>query len=325
MEDEIRNIYQQYAIFGIYLQRKNVLRFMRFSNIAGHTTGADDLIGCLGIPNARSFNVETLLENEQDNELFSKLTKRSLKIVAHYGTEPLQSNFVSVTTFFNPFSPFNKVNGAILGVDILRPEKGYPRYTEIENELKEDLNRSIKIYNINSIIIIIDEYLYNFPFFPGSRFFEANSEYSSLQIQGEERNQIIKLIESGSCFKCYATLSIGVSSEHNCRLIMEDSGLLEIGKEKELTISSVKSILATEKVERYHGLDITYDEIFLLTTFSDELKKDDNCIFSRGNGFIPVWSQCQFIYANPPREICPAGVSIYELNDISFEPYLPYI
>lgn len=294
---------------------------MRFSNIPGHTTGADDLIGCLGIPNARSFNVETLLENEQDKGLFSRLTERSLKIVAHYGTEPLQSNFVGVTTFFNPFSPLDKVNGAILGIDILRPEKGYPCFTEIENELKDELNRSIKIFNINPIRTIIDEYLHHFPLFPGSRFFEANSEFSSLHIQGDERHQIIKKIESGSCFECYATLAIGVSSEHNCRLIMEDSGLLEIGTEKELTISSVKSILAAEKVERYQGLEIMYDEIFLLTTFSDELKTDENCIFSRGNGFIPVWSQCQFIYANPPREICPAGISIYKLKDLSFEKW----
>ncbi len=61
---------------------------MKFSNIPKYTTGADDLVGCLGIPNARSFNVETLLENEQDIELSGNLTERALKIVAHYGTEP---------------------------------------------------------------------------------------------------------------------------------------------------------------------------------------------------------------------------------------------
>ncbi len=43
----------------------------------------------------------------------------------------------------------DKVDGAILGIDILKPEKEYPRLTEIENELEDKLNRSIKIYNIN--------------------------------------------------------------------------------------------------------------------------------------------------------------------------------
>jgi hypothetical protein len=42
---------------------------MKFSQISGYTTGADDLVGCLGIPNARSFKVEALLENKTKNYL----------------------------------------------------------------------------------------------------------------------------------------------------------------------------------------------------------------------------------------------------------------
>ncbi len=294
---------------------------MKFSNITGYTIGSDELIGCLGIPKARSFSLETLLDSGKSKEFFNELTEKTLKIVAHYGTEPPQSNFVSVTTFFNPVAPFNKIKGAILGVDILKPSKGYSRLTEIENELKDEVNRDVKIYDINPIISIVDEYLRNFPLYPGYRFFEANSEYSSLQIHGHEKYHIKKAIESGSGIRCYATLSIGVSNK-DCRLIMEDSGYLEYEKEiDELMKSSAKSILAVEKLERYLNADITYDEIFLLSTFSDEIKMDDNCIFRKGNGFIPVWSQCQFIYANPPKGICPAGFDIHELEEISFEKW----
>ena len=299
----------------------NRYNHMKFSNISRYTTGADDLVGCLGIPNARSFNVETLLESVQDAKLFSGLTEKALKIVAHYGTEPPQSNFVAVTTFFNPFTPFNKINGAILGIDILKPKNGYSEFTAIENDLRKEINRDIKIYDLNPITTIIDKYMDHFPLFPGYRFFEANSEYSSLQINGHEKYHVKKLIESGSRIKCYAILSIGISNKNNCRLIMEDSGYWENGKEEELIKSSVKSILAVEKVERQHGLNITYDEIYLLTTFSDALKVDKNCIFSNGNGFLPVWSQCQFIYANPPKEICPPGLSIHKLKEISFEKW----
>ena len=226
---------------------------MKFSNIARYTTGADDLVGCLGIPNARSFNVETLLENVQDKKLFSELTEKALKIVAHYGTEPPQSNFVSVTTFFNPLAPFNKIDGAILGIDILKPEKGYPRLTEIEKELKDEINRDIKIYNVNSTIKIIDEYLYHFSLYPGCRFFEANSEYSSLQIHGDEKSHIKKLIASGSSIKCYATLSIGISDKNDCRLIMEDSRYLVVSqfRRKEyippISIGNVKGLAKWEK------------------------------------------------------------------------------
>ena len=295
---------------------------MKFSNISGYTTGADDLVGCLGIPNAKSFNVETLLENNQHKELFTKLTEKSLKIVAHYGTEPPQSNFVSVTTFFNPFSPFNNINGAILGIDILRPNKGYPRLIKLENKVHDEINRNVKIYDLNPLMEIVDEYLNHFPLFPGYRFFEANSEFSSLQIHGHEKYHIRKLIKYGDGIRCYATLSIGVSNKHDCRLIMEDSGYLNYKKEKEeLMESSVKSILAIEKVEHFLKKNIIYDEIFLLTTFSDELKIDENCFFSRGNGFIPVWSQCQFIYAKPPKEICSTGLSIDKLKKISFEDW----
>lgn len=292
---------------------------MKYSNIPRYTIGADNLVGCLGIPNARSFNVEILLENGKNNNLLSKLTEKTLKIVAHYGTEPPQSNFVSVTTFFNPFTPFKKIKGAILGIDILKPEKGYPRHIKIENELKNEINKTIKIFDFNPVIKVIDEYLYHFPLFPGCRFFEANSEYSSLQIHNDEKYKIIKSIEAGNRFKCYATLSIGISNKHDCRLIMEDSGYLKNGEEEELIKSSAKSILAIEKVEHYLKVDITYDEIFLLTTFSDELKVDNNSIFSKGNGFIPVWSQCQFIYANPPKEIYPIGIS--NLKDFSLEEW----
>jgi hypothetical protein len=294
---------------------------MKFSQISGYTTGADDLVGCLGIPNARSFNVENLLEIVQDKKLFNELTEKALKIVAHYGTEPPQSNFVSVTTFFNPLTPFNKINGAILGIDILKPERGYKRLTEIENKLENEINRNIEVYDLNSIIDIIDTYLNHFPLYPGCRFFEANSEYSSLQICADEKYHIKKLIESGSRIKCYATLSIGISNKNDCRLIMEDSGYLKKGEERGLKRSCVKSILAIEKVEHYLNVDITYDKVFLLTTFSDELKVDENCTFSTGNGFIPVWSQSQFIYANPPKEICPAELNIPKLKEISFEEW----
>lgn len=294
---------------------------MKFSNIPRYTTGADDLVGCLGIPNARSFNVNALLETVQDKKLFRELTEKALKIVAHYGTEPPQSNFVSVTTFFNPSAPFNKINGVILGIDILKPERGYKRLTEIENELENEINRNIEAYDLNPIIDIIDAYLNHFPLYPGCRFFEANTEYSTFQIHGDEKDQIKKSIESGSHIKCYATLSIGISNKNNCRLIMEDSGYLKKGEERDLTRLCVKSILAIEKVEHYLNVDITYDKVFLLTTFSDELRVDKNRTFSKGNDFIPVWSQSQFIYANPPKEICPARLSIHDLKEISFEEW----
>ena len=280
------------------------------------------MVGCLGIPNAKSFNMQTLLDSVQDKTFFGKLTEKSLKIVAHYGTEPPQSNFVSVTTFFNPFSPFDNINGAILGIDILRPNKGYPRLIKLENKVHDEINRNVKIYDLNPLMEIVDEYLNHFPLFPGYRFFEANSEFSSLQIHGHEKYHIRKLIKYGDGIRCYATLSIGVSNKHDCRLIMEDSVYLDYKKEKEeLMESSVKSILAIEKVEHFLKKNIIYDEIFLLTTFSDELKIDENCFFSRGNGFIPVWSQCQFIYAKPPKEICSTGLSIDKLKKISFEDW----
>jgi hypothetical protein len=110
-------------------------------------------------------------------------------------------------------------------------------------------------------------------------------------------NKNKELIGPGPHFKCYSTSSIGVSNKHNCRLIMEDSGYLENRKEKELIRSNVKSILAVEKVKRCHRLNIGYDKIFVLTTFSDELKVDDNCIF------------------------CSDEPGIHELKDISFEEW----
>jgi hypothetical protein len=174
---------------------------------------------------------------------------------------------------------------------------------------------------VNPIIDIIDAYLNHFPLYPGCRFFEANTEYSTFQIHGDEKDQIKKSIESRSHIKCYATLSIGISNKNNCRLIMEDSGYLKKGEERDLTRLCVKSILAIEKVEHYLNVAITYDKVFLLTTFSDELRVDKNRTFSKGNDFIPVWSQSQFIYANPPKEICPARLSIHDLKEISFEEW----
>lgn len=294
---------------------------MIFSKISRYTTGADNLVGCLGIPKANSFNIENILENFQDNNLLNILTEKTLKIVAHYGTEPPQSNFVNVSTFFNPFNPFHKCDGAILGIDIFKPKNDYPRIIEIENELKDEINREIKIFNLNPILPISEKYLDNFPLYPGCRFFEANSEFSSLHITGIEKDHIEKLIESGHHFRCYATLTLGISNENDCRLIMEDSGYIENGKEKEIIRSSIKSILAIEKVERHQKVNIIYNIIFLLTTFSDEIKLDKYCIFSKGNGFIPVWSQCQFIYANPPKEIIPSGIDINKLEEISFEEW----
>lgn len=307
---------------------------MRFSNIKGYTAGAEDLLGCFGIPSARSFSLDKLLTHSQEKDLFNNLTPRSLQIVAHYGTEPPQSNFVTVTTFFNPKHP-KESRGGVLGIDILRPEKGYPKLIEIEQELNKIENKNINIYDLNPIKSIISEYLSRFPLYPGSKFFETNSEYSSLKIQGSEKNRILELINCGINIKCYATLTIAKSKIGDCRLLMSDSGCLESKKEIDLLKSCVKSILAVEKVEKFYGVNIEYDDIYVLTTYSEELKLDEDCnyitnkLFNDDRSivsvseptFVPVWSQSQFIYANPPEDICPNGLTIENLRDFYFEDW----
>jgi len=55
---------------------------------------------------------------------------------------------------------------------------------------------------------------------------------------------------------------------------------------------------------------------------SDPLKKDEKRIFRYGKGFVPTWTQTQFMYVLPPGEIVPEGKNFDDLRDITFEEWL---
>lgn len=278
---------------------------MEFSPEPGYTFGTQDVCGCMGIINSSHFT----LDNLKDELEISLLRENLLKIAAHYGTEPPQINFSTLTSFFNPFIQ-EKLTGAILGIDILRPE--YSLLSTIQYN-----NREIPVYDLSPILKVTETYLGKFPLYPGCHVFEATAEYSSFLYADEKGNHKHVQIYSG--------IAVGIP-ERGCRLLMEDGGYIAEDTERDDIVQSLaKSILVCEKIENITYQTIEYEEIYVHLDVSDCLKKDEENIFCYGKGFIPTWTQTQFMYALPPKELVPHGKNFNDLRDLKFERWLEQI
>lgn len=275
---------------------------MEFSPVSGYTYGTRDVCGCMGIINSRHFSLDSIQEDELE---ISELRENLLRIAAHYGTEPPQINFSTLTSFFNPFVQ-EKLTGAILGIDILRPE--FPLVKPIQY-----YKREIPVYDLSSVLKVTETYLEKFPVYPGCHVFEASTEYSSFLYVDEKCNH--------DHVRIYSGIAVGIP-ERGCRLLMEDSGYISGEDEKTDVIQSLaQSILVCEKTENI-ACPVEYKEIYVLMDVSDPLKKDEENIFRYGKGFVPTWTQTQFMYVLPPKEIVPEGKNFDDLRDITFEEWL---
>ena len=294
---------------------------MRFSWAPRHTTGSDVLTGCLGIVWAESYTLNRLMAewDEKHHPVLTSLTKTTLSITAHYHTEPPQVNFVSVTSFFNPIHPSDDlVRGGILGLDLLKPEEGYARHALVPDvEFKE---RVVPVYDLSPILTVTRTYLDRFPFYPGCRVFEANTEISTFTCEEKAREQV----RQGKAVRLYAVLAIGIPKGNACRLLMEDKGYLldEEEEQRKVLVRAARSILACEAVEQERGVPVEYQHIYLLTTFSEPLAVDQEDRFGERQGFVPAWSQVQFMYANPPQEMVPPERAFEDLKAMPFEEWL---
>lgn len=278
---------------------------MEFSPEPGYTFGTRDLCGCMGIINSRHFTLDTIQENELE---ISTLRQNLLKIAAHYGTEPPQVNFSTLTSFFNPIIG-EELTGAILGFDILRPE--FPLVSTISYN-----NRKIPVYELSPILKVTETYLEKFPFYPGCHVFEATTEYSSFLYADEKGEDSVRI---------YSGIAVGIP-ERGCRLLMEDRGYITRDNEKaEVVQSLAQSILMCEKIENITCKTIEYKEIYVHVDVSDPLKKDEQNIFPHGKGFIPTWTQTQFMYALPPQKFIPVGKNFDDLRDLTFKEWLKQV
>lgn len=273
---------------------------MEFSPEPGYTFGARDVCGCMGIINSRHFTLDAI----QDELEISSLRENILRIAAHYGTEPPQINFSTLTSFFNPFVQ-GELTGGILGIDILRPE--FSLLTTIQYHKRE-----IPVYDLSPVLKVTEAYLEKFPVYPGCHVFEASTEYSSFLYADEKGNGTVRI---------YSGIAVGIP-EKGCRLLMEDSGYIGREDEKaEVVQSLVQSILVCEKIENI-TCPIEYKEIYVVVDVSDPLKKDEERVFRYGKGFVPTWTQTQFMYVVPPKEVVPDGKDFDDLRGITFEEWL---
>lgn len=300
---------------------------MKFSWVPGFTTGSDVLAGCLGIARAESYSLDRLIAewDRKDHPILTGLSKTSLRITAHYHTEPPQVNFVSVTSFFNPINPSDELpQGGILGLDVLRPTEAYdchPLVPEVRFR-----GRVVPVHDLSPVLSITRSYLERFPFYPGCQVFEANQEISTFDCDMAEWI----LARQGKAVRLYAVLAIGVPEGSACRLLMEDRGHFVDDEQqegrKQVLGRAAQSILACQEVEQARGVQVEYQHVYLLSTFSDPLIDDGQMRFQlnrdRGWGFVPAWSQVQFIYASPPRELIPPGRSIDDLREMPFQNWL---
>jgi hypothetical protein len=279
---------------------------MEFSPVPGYTYGTRDICGCMGIINSRHFSLEDMQENELD---ISILRENLLKIAAHYGTEPPQVNFTTLTSFFNPF--INKeMEGAVLGFDILKPE--FPLLSTISY-----CDREIPVYDLSPILDVTRLYLEKFPFYPGCHVFEATTEYSSFMYADNKGDS--------DHIQIYSGIAVGIP-ERGCRLLMEDRGYITRKDEKDKIVQSLAhSILLCERIENITCKAVKYKEIYVHVDVSEPLQKDEQYTFQFGKGFIPTWTQTQFMYALPPREFVPAGRNFDDLRDTTFEEWLRQI
>lgn len=298
---------------------------MKFSWAPRYTTGSEVLTGCLGIVRAESIRLDRLENkgNYKDYDVFPCLTETTLKLTAHYHTEPPQINFVSVTSFFNPIHPLDDLTrGGILGLDLLKPERDYALHSLIpEIEFK---GRKIPIYDLSPVLAVTSAYLNRFPLYPGCKVFEANAEISTLTVIKEVRKYLRKEIRKGQTIRLYSILAIGIPEGEACRLLMEDKDFFIDNEKnrKEVFKRAAQSILVCEEVEQDRGIHVKYQYIYLLPTFSDILKEDKKGQFIERGNLIPTWSQVQFIYGDPPKEIVPPGRSFEDLRKIPFEKWL---
>lgn len=277
---------------------------MKFSPVPGYTFGALDVCGCMGMINAHHFVLDDIPEELEVMTLRENL----LKIAAHYGTEPPQVNFSTLTSFFNPFIQ-EELRGGILGIDILKP-------TFSLVETIQYSGREIPVYDLSPVLKVTGKYLERFPLYLGCHVFEASTEYSSFLYADEKCGD--------EQVRIYSGIAVGVP-ERGCRLLMEDSGyIIEDAEKADVIRSLAQSILVCEKIEN-NTSQIEYKDIYVLVDVSDPLIKDEDNIFCYGKGVIPSWTQTQFMYVIPPEEFVPDDMDFDDLRNIRFEEWLEHV